>query len=137
MAAVVRVFMAYSVEIAHAVADPLNGLPSRLKWPPTIAEIREACDARVRPAVAYVDEWEQRSRLQLEERLRLEHFKGPKETLEETKADMIQRGFKWGGKVEITETADQVCHKFGITTEQWDAIPDLPADFEVTCKAQR
>lgn len=41
----------YSREIVDYVTDPRTGIPSRLKFLPTVAEIRDACDARA----AFVD----------------------------------------------------------------------------------
>lgn len=46
MAAVLAHFPADIVEI---VTNPFHGLPSRSKWPPTIAEVRAACDEEMRP----------------------------------------------------------------------------------------
>jgi hypothetical protein len=40
----VTVFCGYSEDIVGAVVHPLTGLPGRLKWPPTVAEVKEACD---------------------------------------------------------------------------------------------
>lgn len=37
----------YALDIVDLVCDPRTGLPSRLGWPPTIKEIRDACDAIV------------------------------------------------------------------------------------------
>lgn len=52
--AVVSVFMRYSNDVVAAVTEPATGLPSRLKWLPTIAEIVESCDAQhPAPAVSY------------------------------------------------------------------------------------
>lgn len=43
-AAVVAVLSRYPVEVAAAVTEPATGLPSKLKWLPSIAEITEACE---------------------------------------------------------------------------------------------
>jgi hypothetical protein len=43
IAAIVAVLANYPVEIMRAVCDPSKGLPSKLKWLPTIAEIVEEC----------------------------------------------------------------------------------------------
>ena len=40
----VAVLSHYPVEIVRKVTDPHSGLPGRLKWLPTIYEIREACE---------------------------------------------------------------------------------------------
>lgn len=37
----------YPAEVVDYVCDPRTGIPRRLKWLPTVAEIAEACDERV------------------------------------------------------------------------------------------
>lgn len=46
-AGVAAILSEYPPEIIDYVCDPRTGLPRRLKWLPTMAEIAEACDARV------------------------------------------------------------------------------------------
>jgi len=46
MAAVVAVLCDYAQEIVQYVTDPRTGLPSRVKWLPAVAEVREACEER-------------------------------------------------------------------------------------------
>lgn len=41
----------YPREIVKAVTDPRSGLPSRHVFPPTIAEIKGACEAEIRPLI--------------------------------------------------------------------------------------
>lgn len=41
----------YSAEVVNYVTDPRTGIPSNIKFLPTIAEVREACDERS----AYLD----------------------------------------------------------------------------------
>jgi hypothetical protein len=43
-AAFVAVLARYPKEIIQAATDPVSGLPSHLKWLPTIAELRAECD---------------------------------------------------------------------------------------------
>lgn len=43
-AATAAVLSEYSHEVVDYVTDPRTGLPSRLKWLPSIFEIREACN---------------------------------------------------------------------------------------------
>jgi predicted DNA-binding WGR domain protein len=42
---VTALLAAYPLEFVRRVCNPVTGLPSRLKWLPTLAEIREALDA--------------------------------------------------------------------------------------------
>jgi hypothetical protein len=44
---VVAVFREYPEWAVQAVANPAGGLPSRLQWLPTIAEVKGACEAEV------------------------------------------------------------------------------------------
>jgi hypothetical protein len=44
LAGCIAVMMRFGPRVAMAVADPATGLPSRLKWVPTLADINEACD---------------------------------------------------------------------------------------------
>ncbi len=43
-AATAAVLSEYSREVVDYVTDPRTGLPSRLKWLPSVFEVREACD---------------------------------------------------------------------------------------------
>ena len=36
----------YSYEIVQFVCDPFTGLPGQLKWMPSVAEVKAACNAR-------------------------------------------------------------------------------------------
>lgn len=42
---VTALLCAYPADFVKRVCDPVTGLPSRLKWLPTLADIREALDA--------------------------------------------------------------------------------------------
>jgi hypothetical protein len=50
-AAAIMVLSDYPIQIVRAVCDPRNGLPSRCKWLPSIAEIKEACEEKQGPIV--------------------------------------------------------------------------------------
>ena len=39
----------YPPDVVRHVTDPRTGIQRRLKWPPTIAEIVEACDDAMKP----------------------------------------------------------------------------------------
>jgi len=45
-AAVVAVLSDYSPEVVQFVTDPRTGLPSKVKWLPAVAEVKEACEER-------------------------------------------------------------------------------------------
>jgi hypothetical protein len=50
VAAVAAVLMHYDEEVVRSITDPMRGLPGKLKWLPTIAEVRAACEECLRPA---------------------------------------------------------------------------------------
>ena len=45
--AVIAVLCSYDADIVRRVTSPTIGLPSRLKWLPSVAEVREECDRLV------------------------------------------------------------------------------------------
>ncbi len=49
LTATIATLCRYPEAIARAVCDPTGGLPSANKWLPSIAEIKEACEERLRP----------------------------------------------------------------------------------------
>lgn len=59
MAAAAATLSRYPTQVVIDVCDPIRGLPSRDKWLPSIAEIRMACDEKMRP----VRDQERRDRL--------------------------------------------------------------------------
>jgi hypothetical protein len=60
LAGVVAALSDYPVEIICQVVDPRNGIPSKIKWLPTIAEIKEACESRYAPH-RYAADWDKRA----------------------------------------------------------------------------
>jgi hypothetical protein len=129
VAAVVAVLSDYPLDIVAAVTDPRTGIPAKLKWLPTIAEIKTACEDIAGPR-RRMAEWETRSRAQLAERARLE---APDST---TERDRIVAGFDdllahlRRDQTKPTEqfTPETVKAKLGLTDEQWAAIPDALQD---------
>jgi hypothetical protein len=47
--AVIAVLNDYPDAVIRAVCDPRKGMPSRLKWLPTIAEVKAACEEQMEP----------------------------------------------------------------------------------------
>lgn len=56
VAAVTAVLSEYPREVIESVTDPRTGLPSRLKWLPTVAEVKEACEAVMWP-IRFKERW--------------------------------------------------------------------------------
>lgn len=44
--AVAATLAEYEPEVVEYVTDPRTGLPAKLKWLPSVAEVREACESR-------------------------------------------------------------------------------------------
>lgn len=47
MRAVISVLLEYPEWTVHNVTEPSSGIPSKIKWLPSIAEIKEACEEQV------------------------------------------------------------------------------------------
>ncbi len=47
--AVIATLCDYPEPVVLEVTDPRRGIPAREKWLPSIAEVRQACEARMRP----------------------------------------------------------------------------------------
>ncbi len=47
--AFVSVLLRYPESVVTAITEPATGIPSKLKWPPSIAEVVEACDKAMAP----------------------------------------------------------------------------------------
>lgn len=67
VSAVVAVLSDYAPGIVQAVVDPRSGLPSTLKWLPSIAEIKQACDDLALREERKAEQLERANRLRLPE----------------------------------------------------------------------
>jgi hypothetical protein len=47
--ALVAILMRYPEEVVIAITEPATGIPAKLKWPPSLAEVVSACDAELAP----------------------------------------------------------------------------------------
>ena len=117
--AVIAVLSDYPIDVVAACVDPRTGLPAQSKWLPTVAEIKDFCEARMRPR-----RLEMQARRQIEERDRLAIPDGrPRKTYEEIQADLAKAGIFIGGAREIVDP-QKVRETYGLSQEQWDAIPN-------------
>lgn len=48
-AGIIAVLSDYPIAIIRQVVDPRTGLPSKFKWLPAIAEVKEACETEMEP----------------------------------------------------------------------------------------
>lgn len=133
ISAVAAVLARYPIHIIRQVTDPAAGIPSKIQWIPSIKEISDACKAAAAPPPrSYAEEWDERSRLQLEERKLLEDHR-PRKTYEQIKKELAASGIFIGGRKRLQSHDEEHAFrsKYGITSAQWDAIPDsklLPPD---------
>lgn len=120
--AIIAVLSDYSLEVVERVVDPRTGLPSRCKWLPTVAEVKEACEDIERPRRLALQ-----ARKQLEERDRLAITDDrPRKTYEQHQAELAAHGIFIGQAKANVRPVDigRFCEAHGITKEQWDAIPN-------------
>jgi hypothetical protein len=122
---IVTILYHYPIEVVERVCDPFSGIPGKQNWPPTLFEVRSACDEIYLPMMKAADRQRAIDR-QLEERRQIESRPRAAQTFEEFKAEMARRGVFIGGRRPMIETAEMVKIKLGITEEQWKALPDLP-----------
>ena len=136
--AVIAVLADYPDDVIEQVVDPRNGLPSRMNWLPTIAEIKTACEDlyghRRRAA-----EWDEAARKQLaaDNTLRITDER-PRKTYEDLKADCHARGIFIGeGRIGASQSVDigALCEAHGVSKEQWDAIPNA-GDYDIWLRSQ-
>lgn len=129
ISAVVRVLSGYPLDVVMRVIDPLTGLPSKLKWLPTVPEILSACE-EIHGLQRRIKESDELTRKQLAERGEWDRVRASNEheTTDELWADMERRGWTpTGDRKQVTyETVATIKKKYGLTDEQWDAIPDQP-----------
>ena len=91
-AGVIAVLSSYPMEIIRLVCDPRRGIPSKVKWLPTLAEIKAECEAWHAPMRELASRNES-IKQQLEEREHLEAEQVRRPTFEELQA---KYGKTWG-----------------------------------------
>lgn len=125
IASIIRILSAYPIDIVWRVVDPLDGLPGRLEWLPKPYEVKKALDEIYVPMKAR-EKAQDQLRQQLGERAALEALVPPKQTYEEIRAELLERGLPPPQRRIVDGCAGQVKKKYGISDAQWDLIPDAP-----------
>lgn len=108
ISAVVAVLAMYPVEVIRNVTIPETGIPSKIKWLPTIAEIKEACEGHYR-AKRYAKEWDAGARKQAEERLEIPDYR--------PKPMHAVRQYIYGEYMEMTGWKGRPIGRFEIKSE--------------------
>ena len=118
--AIIAVLSDYPLDVVAACVDPRTGLPAQSKWLPTVAEIKDFCEARMRPR-----RMEMQARQQIAERERLSITdQRPRKTYEELQADCAKVGIFIGGKSAPIHDATAFREAHGVSQADWDAIPN-------------
>lgn len=130
VAGITEMLMCYPAYVAHLACHPVQGLPARHKWMPTIAEVKVFCDEMVRNRYAERRRAEAINH-QLDERKRLP---APDEFPERREAVVARiqsmHGPRWGitqdrAVAECHESPEETCMRvLGIDAEAFAKIPD-------------
>jgi hypothetical protein len=123
---IARLLCQFPRRIATECADPIHGVTRKTKFLPTVAEVAEWCEPKIAD-MHRTTAREDRIELQLADRKNFED-RGGRQTFEEIKADMANRGVFIGrnGRPQI-ETPETVKAKLNITDEAWRALPPTNA----------
>ena len=124
--AICAVLTYYPEPVVRKVTHPLHGIPGKLKWLPSIAEVKAACDAEVEPI---------RVQQAAEERIRRTNamLRENSAELPENRERAVRRWFdeirpSMIPAAKKTETADQAKARLlelsGMSQADFDAIPD-------------
>jgi hypothetical protein len=107
----------------EAVANPGAGLPAKLKWFPSLAELKEALETLMEPRRQYEDKLQRRAE-QLNARDEwLKPPTGPRKTAAEILRSFEEAGFKFGSqKKRITFRPEEFMQRYGISRAEFDAL---------------
>ena len=126
LAGVVELFEAYPAEVVQKAVSVVYGIPSRFKFVPRIAEIKEVLEELMGP----VRREEERARIQFER----EHSlpapidRSQRPSYEELQARCAADGLMIGRRQKLRENpakaAKEFCEQNNVSPEQWNAIPN-------------
>lgn len=124
IAGVVAVLSRYSIEIIREVTEPATGLPSKLNWLPTLAEIHKECDVLEERAKRKVYLAQQLEQQFAERETPVDRSHRP--TYEELRARCHEVGLMIGPKGSRLPPLDpsQIQKQYGISKSDWDTIPN-------------
>jgi hypothetical protein len=124
--AVVTVLAAYPEDVVRWVTHPNFGLPGKVQWLPTVAEVKAACEAQMAPRYELA-----RQQRAAQDRARM---LTPPVVTQEQRDRAIEhwerevRPKLSPNKVVFSPTlaADKLKQMANLTDAQWDAIPNAP-----------
>lgn len=122
---IAAVLTCYPVEIMKEVSDPRWGIATKIKWLPTLYDVKEACEAAMQP----VYRREREAAHAAERRQLLSAPTAPRPTLTELQA---KYGENWGLHSEATgktkwqpKSLDQLLKEAGVSKEEFEAANSL------------
>lgn len=131
----------YPSDVVQAVVDPRSGLPSRLKWLPTIAEVKEACEREMAPIYREREFQKQREEMA---RMLPAPSSGERPSLDELRA---KHGAHWGISQDdhgaprraawVPPSIEQMCADAGVSPEEFEAINEEALKWEMMRAQQR
>jgi hypothetical protein len=122
-----RAMSGYPLDVLMAAIDPAIGLPSKLKWPPQPAEIKQFCDAIMAPRWREAER-RRRTSEQIEARAELRKDR-PHKSYEQLCEEFAQVGIFIGCKHDMRAkevVAADLMARHCLSQAEWDAIPDAP-----------
>jgi hypothetical protein len=121
--AALRIMCNYPVDILKAVTDPAAGLPAKLKWFPSLAELKKALEILMESRRQYEDKLKRRAE-QLDARDEWQKTRtGPRKTAAEILRMFEEGGFKFGcQKKRITVSPEEFMQRYGISRAEFDAL---------------
>ena len=132
LASIIAVLSEYPEETIRFVTDPRTGIQNRFPdWMPNVPQVKLACEEHYGPTRRAIER-EANERRQLAERNTLAISDNrPRKTYEELIADCQARGLNIGPKKPGVEAIDGFLAEYGVSREQFDAMPDLPINHGV------
>jgi len=127
LAGTVELLMQYPRSVLASILSPISGLPATMKWAPSVAEIREACESRMAP-IRDRQRAQAALRDQLQERQQIED-RSSRKSYDEIADDLARHGIniRAGRSAgSAGQSKDQFKERFGLSDADFDAIPDQP-----------
>lgn len=120
----VKMFLSLPRAAVEAICDPVSGLPATSKWAPKLFEIRQALEAAALP-IYRAAEREKQIAEQLAARKPMQITDNrPRPTYQELVERCAKDGLFIGPKGVERVSPAKVREKYGISQDQWDAIPN-------------
>ena len=113
----------FPIECVRAVCSPVNGIATKNKFAPNLAELRNALEVEYAPIERQIE----RERAWANARaLPAPVNRETRKTYEQIQAELAEAGIFIGeGKAgPVPMKVADIQEKYGITKEQWDAIPN-------------